>query len=160
MPMDIKFTNLDIVIRNIKAFGGGAAKHLQDTAVDAINKDVMPIWIAHISLADHTLAQLAKLGYPYSTRYGADAGPHPDEMVHIQSGDLLAKTAVNQIVKDGGITVQLTNTSEHYVFLRFGTSVMRVRDPAGTVMSEALPAIKKRFGEAMRGILIEYIERS
>lgn len=44
----------------------------------------------HASLTDHSLADLAAMGHPYSKRYPADSGPHPDNEVHNQSGTLLA----------------------------------------------------------------------
>jgi hypothetical protein len=48
------------------------------------------------SLTDHTLKQLADMGHPYSRRYGVDSGPHADDIVHSQSGKLLANIEKNE----------------------------------------------------------------
>ena len=43
---------------------------------------------ANASLTDHTLEQLKAMGHPYSKRRMTNSGPHPDYMLHIQSGNV------------------------------------------------------------------------
>jgi len=147
--------DLEISIAKLRSIGGGAAAYLKRTLMDAMTLDVMPEWQKFVGLDDHSLKELDALGNPYSTRYGTDSFVHPDEYVHIQSGDLEHSSRI----EDHGDSVQLVNQSEHYKYIRYGTSVMRMRDPAGAAMRDALPKIKKRFAEAVRGALIDYIAR-
>jgi hypothetical protein len=151
--LEAHVNDLEISIQKIRSIGGGAAAYLKATLMDAMQLDVLPEWQAYIGLDDHSLKDLAQLGHPYSTRYGTDSFVHPDEYVHIQSGDLLHSSHI----EDQGDAVVLVNTSEHYKYLRFGTSVMRMRDPGGAALRDALPKIKKRFADAVKGALIDYI---
>jgi len=149
----VKFHDLEIQIGKIRAIGGGAEKYMQELCLEAMQDDIWPSWIKHISLTDHDLSQLSKLGYPYSTRYAADSFVHPDEDVHIQSGDLLA----NSRIEIAGDAVQLVNSSIEYEYLRYGTSRTRMRDPGGAAMRDALPSIKKRFADGVRNAIINFI---
>jgi len=50
-------------------------------------------------------------------------------------------------------------TSPHYIFLRYGTRYMRIRDPAGAALAEAMPDIRKRFtSEVKQAIINIYIK--
>jgi hypothetical protein len=156
MPSELRFHNLDIAIEKIRSIGGGAEAYMAQLVRDAMHEDVWPQWVAHISLNDHTLEDLRKLGHPYSTRYGADSFMHKDEDVHIQSGDLLNASHIVE-VRPG--VMHLINTAREYVFLRFGTSKMRPRDPGAAALRDALPAIKKRFAEGVKNAIIKYVSR-
>lgn len=147
--------NAVVVISKIRSFGGGFEQYMQSLLADAMNDDIMPKWLEHVTLADHSLRELAELGHPYSTRYPKDAGPHPDYDVHEQSGELVASTTI----QTGPNEIRLINTSAHYEYIRYGTRYMRPRDPGGEAMIEALPAIKQRFAEGVRGATIQWFTK-
>jgi hypothetical protein len=155
MPAELKFHNLEISIGKIKSLGGGAETYLQQLVRDSMNEDVWPQWMRHITLSDHTLADLRKLGHPYSTREGADSFTHPDEDVHIQEGVLVDSSRIEE--PSPGV-LQLVNTAAEYVFLRYGTSRMRARDPAAAAMRDALPAIRKRLVNGIKGAIITLLK--
>ena len=147
--------DLEISIGKLRSIGGGASKFLKDTLEAAMREDVWPAWQKFIGLDDHSQADLDALGNPYALRYGTDSFVHPDAYVHIQTGELEHSSQI-ETTSDG---MRLVNTSDHYQYLRYGTSVMRMRDPAGAAMADALPKIKKRFADAVRGALINYIAK-
>lgn len=159
MSTELKFHNLDIVIKRIKAVGGGAPTYMKKILNEAMTEDVLPEWKKHIGLSDHTLKELAKLGYPYANRLPPDSFVHPDSEVHIQSGDFIASTTVNEVNTGGGYKVQLTTANPVYEYLRYGTALMRPRDPGAATMRDALPKIQKRFAEKVKDAIIEYIKR-
>jgi len=78
------------------------------------------------SLADHSLEDLRALGNPYAMRWGANM-LHPDYLIHIQSGTLLAN--LRREVKDEGENISGYVHSEAWysAFLEFGTVKMRPR---------------------------------
>jgi len=155
----LEFHELDIFIGKIRSIGGGAEKYMADLVLKAMQDDVWPQWIRHISLTDHSLKDLAALGYPYSTKYGKNSFVHLDEDVHIQSGDLLASSRIETVKGPTGTSVRIVNSSREYIYLRYGTSIMRARDPGGAAMRDALPAIKARFRTGVKDAVIKYIER-
>lgn len=154
-----RFHNLNISLDHIRAIGGGAPKYMSDLVTLAMGVDVWPIWLKHISLTDHSKQDLDRLGNPYATRYAIDSFAHPDADVHIQSGDLVNKSRLEYEDTSTRSVARIINESPEYIYLRYGTSVMRMRDPAGATMAEALPAIKKRFADGIRSAIIEYVTR-
>jgi HK97 gp10 family phage protein len=96
----------------------------------------------YASLKDHSLADLAKMGHPYARKDSKkstdsvsiikykDSGPHPDYMVHAQSGNL-----AGNIKKKSGLmgnkaiaAVGVYEADVPYIkYLIFGTSKMRPR---------------------------------
>jgi hypothetical protein len=151
-----RFHNLNISMAHIRAIGGGAPKYMGELVKQAMEQDVWPRWLKHISLTDHSLQDLANLDHPYANRYAIDSFAHPDEDVHIQSGDLVNKSRMEFEGGSDRFVARLINESEEYVYLRYGTSKMRMRDPAGATMREALPAIKKRFADGVKAAIIQY----
>lgn len=147
--------NLDIVMRRIRAVGGGAAKYMADVLERSMRQDVWPRWIEQISLQDHTLEDLRALGHPYSTRFGTDSFVHPDSEVHEQSGSLIQGTRIETLNTPQGPAVRLVNSSPHYVFLRYGTRTMRMRDPGGAALALALPAIRRRIAEEVKHAIVQ-----
>lgn len=129
-------------------------KYMQEVVNRVVTEDVWPIWIKHISLNDHSLEDLAKLGHPYSTRYGANSFAHPDSEVHTQSGNLVETSHIVNTATTTGCSTSIINDSPHYIFLRYGTRTMRMRDPAGATMGEALPLVKKRLKEEVKNAII------
>lgn len=149
--------DIDLVIKKIKNMGGpNATKVLIDTINDAMREDVYPLWIRNISLDDHTLADLRKAGHPYATRYGKDSFAHPDFDVHRQSGGLLTGSSIIEASSENPRVV-INESAPEYVYLRYGTSVMRIRDPGGEAMAEALPAIRRRFASRFPYTYLEII---
>lgn len=160
MPdISVRIHNLDVVVDKLTKLGGGASKFMGDVVERAMREDVWPRWVKQISLSDHTLEELALLGHPYSTRYATDSFAHPDEQVHIQSGNLLEGSRIERKDTAGVVSVQLVNDAPEYVDLRFGTSRMRIRDPGGAALRDALPAIKARFKEEVKAAVISYIAK-
>jgi len=110
----------------------------------------------HASLTDHTLADLAKLGHPYSMRWGKDF-LHPDYLVHQQSGRLYSS-----IMQDTGESGQLfygwvTSQGVYYApFVEFGTVKMRPRP----FMSQAIFEKKDEIMEAADHIMGDFLRIS
>ena len=125
---------------------------MHDVLMRCMNEDLLPRWYEHIDLEDHDLEELRKLGHPYAVRFGVDSFMHPDSEVHKQDGSLYEGTSV----QTKGNAVILVNTSPHYIFLRYGTSTMRMRDPGGAALGEALKPIKARFATEVRGAIVQY----
>jgi hypothetical protein len=154
----IKFHRLTIVINRIKSLSAAMPQYMEDVMMRCMTDDIIPFWRQHIGLQDHSLEELAKLGHPYSRRFAVDSFIHPDSEVHEQSGSVMEST---QIVADsvpGGRRVRLICTSPHWIFLRYGTRTMRMRDPAGVTMRDALPKIKARIHREIRGAIVEYMK--
>ena len=103
---------------------------------------------------DHSLEDLRKLGHPYSTKFSKDSFVHPDDVVHVQDGNLLGSS----IIERGEGFVRLVNDSPEYAYLRYGTTKMRMRDPGGEAMKEALPKIQQRFKDGVRHAVIQYFK--
>jgi hypothetical protein len=155
MANGLNIHDVDVLIRKIKDMGGPNAQQvIVDTINDAMNDDVYPIWLKNISLDDHTLEDLRRLGHPYAKRLGIDSGPHPDYMVHEQGGGLIAGSTIQECTP-GDLRATITETAPEYVYLRYGTSTMRMRDPAGDALAEALPLIKQRFADRF---VFKYLE--
>lgn len=80
-----------------------------------------------ISLDDHTLQELKRLGYPY----GHEGEPihDSDAEVHIQTGELLAHMTKTQVSEDSSrrFSVRFLNSVPYLKFLLYGTSRMRAR---------------------------------
>ena len=151
--------NLDIVMDKIKAIGGGAPKYMAEVLMRCMTDDVWPKWIEHINLQDHSLEDLRKLGHPYSVRYSTNSFVHPDTQVHTQSGDLMDESKIVSVTTPTGPAVRLINTSPHYVFLRYGTQTMRMRDPGGAALGEALPAIRRRIAAEVKDAIYKLYAR-
>jgi hypothetical protein len=145
--------SIDIFIRKIAAIGGGAPAYLDAVTERCMNFDLYPRWVEQISMNDHTLEQLAALGHPYSKRYSKDSFVHPDDVVHIQDGNLLGSSSILKAAK-GWL---LVNTSPEYVWLRYGKGRMRMRDPGGAAIQNALPAIRDRFRREVKNAIVEVI---
>lgn len=149
--MKLRTRNLDVLINDITKFGGGAAAYLDGVMHETVQHDLYPQWITTISLNDHSKEELDELGNPYAVRYPVDSFVHPDEMVHEQSGELISASRVEAMHASGGSGWGITNSSPHYVHLRFGTYKMRMRDPAAAAFRVALPMMKKRILAAIKG---------
>lgn len=129
--LDVVIKNMDNVPTNIIRDVKGAAQ----TALDILEKKVLE----RVTLTDHSLQDLAAMGHPYSTRFGTDTGPHPDEYLHQQSSKLASNVEPVLIVKKNHVIfgVGIDDKKVSYIrHLTYGTSRMRPRDPLGNVWKE------------------------
>lgn len=147
---------VDVVLRRIQNFGTRGPAYLDSVVERCMELDVLPRWYEHISLEDHSLEDLRRLGHPYAARFAVDSFIHPDSEVHKQSGSLYESTHVQRRSGANGAAWLLINTSPHYVFLRYGTVNMRMRDPGGVALGEALPFIKRRWQEEVKYGIVEF----
>lgn len=96
------------------------------------------------SLTDHTLEDLALMGHPYSRRYPTDSGPHPDKMVHKQSGLLYANIEKNENINVVHSSVEVGVNEQNVPYIEDlinGTSKMRPRNFIGTAFHENIDEI-------------------
>ena len=80
---------------------------------------------------DHSLADLAREGHPYRVpdRGGIVGDPHPDYIVHEQSGALQGGLSQPQVAASGNqVTADIHSPAEHTAWLLLGTPTMRPRD--------------------------------
>ena len=148
----------DVVAKNIKAFGDGFCGHVNKTmeAVDImLDKKVTE----NMSQADHSQADLAKLGHPYARRHGEEgSGLHtPYYQVHKQSGQLLASKRSGIVKADiSGGTLRASAWSGVYergafyaAYIIYGTSKMIPRDfltgSLNEVKDEAIAYLKSNL---------------
>lgn len=118
----------------LASIDAASAKFLRDTkaamarAVDQAADLLLAQIKQNISRIDHSLRDLELLGHPY--RQGSPAGnPHPDWIVHIQSGKLIAGTAKLPVSLQGNrIRAGITSSSPYTWYLLLGTRLMRPRD--------------------------------
>ncbi len=128
------------------------ADRIEDDAVDLA------------SLSDHTLRELAKLGHPYSTRFGKNSFVHLDFEIHKQmptlsgqpdGGEALTDAFVGELTGGSSrIEYTLRNTARHWPFLRDGTRVMRQRplhqELADIVTEELFPQLVENLTDSFR----------
>jgi hypothetical protein len=80
------------------------------------------------SRIDHDLDQLRRMGHPYA-KDKPQGQPHPDWLVHIQSGELQGGLKRGPISISGQVVeAQILSEARHTWFLLLGTSKMRARD--------------------------------
>jgi len=92
------------------------------------------------SRIDHDLEQLRRLGHPYGANK-PQGQPHPDWLVHIQSGELQQGLKRRPASLSGNkIEAEIISEARHTWFLLLGTRKMRPRDFVSA-------AIIKRRGE-------------
>jgi HK97 gp10 family phage protein len=124
---------LENVIRNMEQVTPELEQRLDAAtkkAGDVLEKTVKEF----AEIEDHTLKELAEMGHPYSYNFSTDAGPHPDEIVHRQSGKLYDN--IEKIVRRSGRRFIVAcgvdeNKVEYIKYLINGTSKMRSRDFLG-----------------------------
>lgn len=155
-------TGSELVIKNIKAFGGGFLKHVDKTMEGArkiLDKEVTK----NMSLQDHSLADLRELGHPYARRYGSQGlGLHePYWLVHIQSGALLAskesgviEASIEKGKLEAAAFVRLDEGQAwHALYIIWGTSKMIPRDflrgSLENIKNEAIEHIQKNLRDAV-----------
>ncbi len=126
-------TGADLIVNNIIKYQAGFLRVVNETMGSV--KEILDQQITlNMSLQDHSLEELRKLGHPYATRYGVHgAGLHdPYFQVHSQSGNLLSSKQSGVIgadIQEGRLTatafVKLDPSIAPYaLFLVYGTSKM------------------------------------
>ena len=141
----VEVKGFETVIANLKSIPQRQKEHLEQSmnaAVLLLYETVMK----KAELTDHDLTQLSHYFYyvddkgkqqyigAYSTKMGEDSGPHPDEMVHIQGGQLYQN--IEKLVKldddKAVIAVGVRESKVPYIkWLINGTGKMRPRDFLG-----------------------------
>ena len=153
----------DVVSKNIAKFGGGFIKEL--------NRDMEQVRLIldkavekNISLADHSQADLAAMGHPYSVR-APQAIHSPGYQVHEQSGrlragkysgtekaeasgvDFISRTSFLRGKIGASAFVGINESVRHAFFVVFGTSKMVPRDfligSLGEVREQAFEILRR-----------------
>lgn len=126
MPIE----GVDLIAKNIVKFTNGFIRSTNRVMKEVevmIDQEVM----RNMSLTDHSLQDLAKLGHPYSAKNNV-AIHSPDWLVHTQSGRLLSakssgvdEASVEDNVLRASAFVQVDpDIAEHAVYVIYGTSKM------------------------------------
>lgn len=152
-------SGLTFTISKLKTLSSSASKYAADVMLRCVQEDFMPKWLAMVELQDHSLEDLAKEGHPYAVRFGADTFVHPDSYLHEQSGTFLASTDINTGFDGNNPIVEMTTNDPDYKYIRFGTSIMRIRDPASAAIQQSLPAIRQRWINEMKGAIVDIATR-
>lgn len=136
----------ELIIKNIHSFGGNFLKHV-NKGMKAISVMLNDEIKQNISMQDHDLESLRRLGHPY--RIGGSGLHHPESYrIHIQSGQLVGslKHGVEEAnielgtLKAGAWAGLDENIAPHALYVFWGTSKMIPRDP----LSPALKAVGPR----------------
>lgn len=97
--------------------------------------------LENITLRDHTLQDLRKLGYPYSVR--DPRGIHdPEWQVHEQSGEMVDAVRIEETRKGFRIGVD-DALAPHAIFVVFGTSKMISRDFITGSIRQTEPQVRR-----------------
>lgn len=107
----------------------------------------------NVRLRDHSLAKLAKLGYPYSRR-NYTAIHDPEWLVHKQTGSLHSAIRRKRVkkLKDGvyGVLVYVdVERAPYAVDIVFGTSKMVPRNFVAETMEQTADEMDKKFVVSM-----------
>lgn len=87
------------------------------------------------SAIDHTPEQLAALDHPYATRHPQGSAPHPDFIVHEQTGDFEGSIGAAPVVTTAeAVTGGVAITDPKAEWLLLGTPTMRPRDVASAAV--------------------------
>ena len=128
--MTVKIEGLENVLRNIQNIIPAETAKMNTrlaAAGDVLEENVK----MNASLTDHSLEQLAKMGHPYSRKFPVDSGPHPDDIVHMQSGTLYGAIQHNNNMSAiaSSVEVGVSENDVPYIDdLINGNSVMRPRN--------------------------------
>jgi len=99
--------------------------------------------IANISLDDHTLKELRKLGHPYAVGKPEGTLHGDDRLVHVQEGKLKRSIRANPVEETTSrrFSVFVSSADPKLPYLIYGTTVMRPR----RFHEKAYQEIKERF---------------
>lgn len=97
-----------------------AVEHAADLVLEEMKEEV--------DLQDHSLQDLRRMGHPYRKDAPADQ-PHPDWLVHYQSGDLRGGLShTDPLVTETKAEVEIHSAAPYTWYLLLGTRYMRPRD--------------------------------
>ncbi|MFA5089796.1 MAG: hypothetical protein WC510_02025 [Candidatus Omnitrophota bacterium] len=152
----------ELVIKNIRNFGGGFLKHVNRSMkeVSGMLKEEIQ---QNISLQDHSLESLRRMGHPYRI-----VGPglhHPESYkVHIQSGQLVS--SLKQGVQEANIEFMALkagawagvdeNIAPHALYVFYGTSKMIPRDFLSPALKAAGPRALVYLKDNLRDAIINF----
>jgi hypothetical protein len=125
------------------------AKIAAMVAVGAMAEKSKGLCAKMISLTDHSLKDLAKMGHPYAKAHPNN--PHdPPEQVHTHTGDLLRglKVLAPRATSDT-VTSEVVNTDEKDPLIQIGTQTMIGRPYMRRVRTEHREEILKAGTAAM-----------
>jgi hypothetical protein len=155
-------TGQHIVAGNIIKFGGGFKKHVNKT-MELVEKLMDDKISKNISLTDHSLEDLARLGHPYASRrpnagesrVRSLTGHDPYYQVHKQSGKLLnskrsgtTKVSISKggNLKAGAFVMLDERKAKHAAHVVYGTSKMIPRpvleESRREILKQAMDTIK------------------
>jgi hypothetical protein len=101
-----------------------------------------------ISMTDHSLDDLRRMGHPYRRR-APQGFPHSDWLVHNQEGDLVnGLKRLPLSVRNNRIQVSITSSARHTWYLLLGTSKMRPRDFVSAAMINREDEVERIIGRA------------
>lgn len=126
-------TGADTIAKNIKTFGDGFLKHVNKT-MKKVSKVIDKEVTKNMSLQDHSLKDLARLGHSYAAKHGPTGLPIHDPywLVHKQSGQLLrskergvteANIAFGRLKAAAWVKLD-ENVAPHAEYIVYGTSKM------------------------------------
>ena len=152
---------IDVVAKNIIAFGKEFLTEV-NRDMEKIRKIVVNKLTENVSLTDHSLSDLARLGHPYSRARGRPLHS-PNYKVHTQSGKLLGGvySQVEKAQIRGGILtataiVGIRDSVGHAIHVIMGTSRMIPRDfiigSAQEKKEESLDILKR----GLKGTVINF----
>jgi hypothetical protein len=124
---DVTGAGYQLVIRS------GSVGNLVRAAIlkglDATGKDYIKQVKSVISLDDHTLAELRRLGHPYARKGGGKRVHSDDRDVHIQSGRLRKSIKLSPVEETTSrrFTVYAVSDAPEMRHLIWGTTMMRPR---------------------------------
>ncbi len=141
-----------IVVDNITKFSGNFLKHVNKVMAhvkDELDSEVTK----NMSLKDHSLSDLRKMGHPY--RIGGPGLHHPTPwQVHTQSGSLLGSKTSGTIdasflgtaLKAAAYVKLNESIAEHAKYVIWGTSKMIPRDfLSGSLFDPRFQAMVKQY---------------
>lgn len=122
-------------------------------AVDQSAKVLLEEMKLLTSRIDHSLKQLEEMGHPY--RQGeAPGNPHPDWIVHLQSGRLQAGLKrLPPVVTTQSIMADLLSEAPYTWYLLLGTRRMRPRDFVSAAMITRGPEIERIFDQHFQSVM-------
>lgn len=157
------------VLENIVAYGGGALKNL-DRVMDIVRFRLDAKIRENITLRDHSLEDLAKMGHPYAKRHGPKGmGIHdPYYQVHEQSGQLrsaLQSGIVPAKIEGGRVeAIAYAGLDEyiapHAAHVIWGTSKMIPRPVLEGSRQEVLPECQAIIADELKNLTVNFKGKS
>jgi hypothetical protein len=113
----------------------------------------------YLSLQDHTLADLARLGHPYARRFGAHT-LHPDYFLHVQTGTLIASLNYEVTETPGSVYGRIGNTAYYHRWLIYGTTKMRPRDYLQKTEDDLGPSIVRAMTSQLSAAIAVQVRKT